>query len=49
LPKLAALRRGLRPRMAASELCDGKGLAAALDAAYLAMFNARAESSSGNA
>jgi hypothetical protein len=49
LPKLAALRRGLRPRMAASELCDGKGLAAALDAAYLAMFNARAEFSSGNA
>lgn len=49
LPKLAALRNGLRPRMAASELCDGKGLAAALDAAYLAMFSARAESSSGNA
>ncbi|MBC8791692.1 MAG: hypothetical protein C6Y20_08780 [Tagaea sp. CACIAM 22H2] len=48
LPMLAALRGALRPRMAASELCDGKGLAAALDAAYLAMFNARAASSSGS-
>ncbi len=48
LPKLAALRADLRPRMAASELCDGKGLAASLDAAYLAMFNARAASSSGS-
>ncbi len=48
LPRLAALRSGLRPRMAASGLCDGKGLAAALDAAYFAMFNARAESSSGS-
>lgn len=48
LPKLAALRNDLRPRMAASELCDGKGLAAALDAAYAAMVNARAESSSGS-
>jgi len=48
LSKLAALRSGLRPRMATSELCDGKGLAAALDAAYAAMVNARAESSSGS-
>ncbi|MCA0449893.1 MAG: hypothetical protein LCH62_08995 [Proteobacteria bacterium] len=48
LPKLSTLRSGLRPRMAASELCDGKGLAAALDAAYAAMFNAPAESSSGS-
>ncbi|MCM0019936.1 MAG: tetratricopeptide repeat protein [Tagaea sp.] len=34
---LATLRASLRPRMAASELCEGVGLARALEAAFAAM------------
>jgi len=32
------LRAGLRERMAVSELCDGRGLAAALEGAYREMW-----------
>jgi predicted O-linked N-acetylglucosamine transferase (SPINDLY family) len=51
LAGLSATRVALRPRMAASELCDGKGLAAALETAFLAMREAvsgRAGFSSGS-
>ncbi|MFN7194452.1 MAG: hypothetical protein ACK5U4_23700, partial [Rhodospirillales bacterium] len=37
LDRLAALREGMRIRMRASALCDGPGLAAAMDAAFLKM------------
>ena len=38
------LRRNLRGEMAASELCDSKGLARALEEAYLMMFDLWRES-----
>ncbi|MCA3264187.1 MAG: hypothetical protein ING44_19755 [Telmatospirillum sp.] len=37
LDTLAALRNGMRTRMRSSALCDGPGLAAAMDAAFWAM------------
>jgi predicted O-linked N-acetylglucosamine transferase (SPINDLY family) len=40
LPRLAELRRALRGRVAASPLCDGPGLARALEAAYRDMWRA---------
>jgi protein O-GlcNAc transferase len=38
LPALAELRRTLRARVAASPLCDGPGLASALESAYGGMW-----------
>ena len=38
LPRLAKLRQGLRPRMAASPLCDALSLTHDLEAAYLTMW-----------
>lgn len=43
---LAATRAGLRPRMANSELCDGAGLARALEDAYAGMLSAGSSSGS---
>ncbi len=37
LDALASLRAGMRERMRGSALCDGQGLAAAMDAAFMAM------------
>ncbi len=42
LPKLAALRAGLRERVARSPLADGAGLAAAIEAAYREMWGDQA-------
>ncbi len=39
LTRLAKLRQGLRPRMAASPLCDAVSLTRDLEAAYLTMWN----------
>jgi predicted O-linked N-acetylglucosamine transferase (SPINDLY family) len=43
---LADIRAGLRARMAKSELCDGAGLARALEDAYAGMVNAGSSSGS---
>ena len=40
VPRLAGLRRGLRERMAASPLCDGRRLARALEDVYRATWRA---------
>jgi predicted O-linked N-acetylglucosamine transferase (SPINDLY family) len=37
LDALVSLRAGMRKRMRKSALCDGRGLAAAMDAAFMAM------------
>jgi predicted O-linked N-acetylglucosamine transferase (SPINDLY family) len=38
IPRLAKLRAGLRQRMAASPLCDGKAYAAKVETAYREMW-----------